>query len=89
MTSNYEIIPHFKAKIIHSNFNFIKLMAQPIPSDPFPSPPPTGGGGWLLSGFCHLVGLGGGDLSENLCPWVGQLSILLEAVNTILFSIPH
>ena len=35
-----------------------------------------------LSGFSHL-----GNLSENLCPEVGHLSILLEEVNIVHFSI--
>ena len=69
-------------------------MAQPIPSGPvppIPPPPPRagGGGGWHSLGICHLVGLSDGDLSENLCPGVEPLSILLEAVNAIPFSILH
>ena len=36
-----------------------------------------------------LPGLGGGELSENLCPGVRHLSILLDAVNVVLFSIFH
>ena len=39
--------------------------------------------------FVMLPGLGGGELSENLCPGVGHLSILLDAVNVVLFSIFH
>ena len=50
-------------------------MPQSIPSVP------------ISPGICHLVGHGGGDLSENLCLWVGRLSILLEAVNAVPFSI--
>ena len=37
-------------------------MAQSIPSVP------------IAPASCRLVGSGGGDLSENLCPWVGHLS---------------
>ena len=40
-----------------------------------------------LSGICHLVGPGSGDLSENLYPGVWHLSICLEEGNVILFSI--
>ena len=47
-------------------------------------PPP----GHLL-GICHLVGSGGGDLSENHFPGLAHLSILLEAVNVVPFSIFH
>ena len=36
-----------------------------------------------------LRGIGGGELSENLCPGVGHLSILLDAANVVLFSIFH
>ena len=67
-------------------FNFLcslasTVMAQLIPSVPIPPPYP---------GICHLVvGAGGGDLSENLCPGVGRLSVLLEAVNVAPFSIFH
>ena len=32
-----------------------------------------------------LPGLGGGELSENPCPGVGHLSILLDAVNVVFF----
>ena len=49
-------------------------------------PPPSPG---HLSGNCHLVGPGGEDLSENLCPGVGYLSILLEDVNVVPFSTLH
>ena len=52
-------------------------MAQLIPSMPIPP------------GICHLVGCGGGDLSENLYLGVGYLSILLEAINDVSFSIFH
>ena len=49
-------------------------------------PPPPG----HLSSICYLVGPGGRDLSENLCPGrVGHLSIFLEAVNAVPFSIFH
>ena len=47
-------------------------------------PPP----GYLLD-ICHLVGPGGGDLSENHFPGLVHLSILLEAVNVVPFSIFH
>ena len=40
-----------------------------------------------LFGLCHLVGPGCGDLSENLYLGVGYLSILLEEVNIVPFSI--
>lgn len=33
--------------------------------------------------------LAGGDLSENLCPQVGHLSIFLEAVDIVPFSTFH
>ena len=39
--------------------------------------------------FFYLVGPGGGDLSQNLCPGVGHLSILLDAVTVVPFSIFH
>ena len=54
-------------------------MAQSIPSVPTPVP-------GHLSGICHLVGPGGGVLSENLFTGVGYLSILLEEVNVVPFS---
>ena len=64
------------------------VMAHSIPSVPTPySPPPPPG---HLSGICHLVCLGGGDLSENLFPGVGYWSIpLLDAVNVFPFSTFH
>ena len=49
--------------------------AKSMPSVPMPP--------GHLSGICHLVGPGGGDLSENLCPGVRHLSILLEALFNI------
>ena len=53
-----------------------------------PPTPPLGH--LILSGICNLVGLAVGSLSENLCPGVGYLSILLEeAVNIVPFSIFH
>ena len=52
-------------------------MAQSIPSMLMPLPP--------TPGICHFVGQGGADLSENLCPGVGLLSIHLEAVNAVQF----
>ena len=52
-------------------------MAQLIPSMPIPL------------GICHLVGCGGGDLLENLFLGVAYLSIVLEAVNVVPFSIFH
>ena len=42
-----------------------------------------------LLGICHLVGPGGGDLSENHFPGLGHWSFLLEAVNVVSFSIFH
>ena len=58
--------------------NFKKLCTIMAPSIPkaCPSHP----------GICHLVGPSEGDLSENLCPGVGHLSILLEAVKVVPFS---
>ena len=56
-------------------------MARSIPS--VQTPPPPG----HLSGSCHLVCPGGGDLSQNLCLGVGRSSILPEAVNVVTFSI--
>ena len=50
-------------------------MAQSIPSVP------------ITPGSCHLRGPSGGDMSENLRPWVGHLSILLKAVYIAPFSI--
>ena len=50
-------------------------MAQSNPSVPIHPAPRH------LLGICHLVALGGGKLSEHLCPGLGHLSILLEAVN--------
>ena len=49
------------------------LMAQSTPSMLIPA----------FSGICHLVG----NLSENLCPGVEHLSVLLEAVNIVPFRI--
>ena len=62
----------------------LSIMAQSIPSVPIDPPPPP-----HLSGICHLVGSCGGGLSENLCPGVWHLSILLGAVNNnvVPFSI--
>ena len=56
-------------------------MAQSILSVPIPL--------GICRAFVVLPGLGGGELSENLCPGVGHLSILLDAVNVVLFSIFH
>ena len=42
-----------------------------------------------LSGIFHVVGPSGGDLSEPLFPGVGHLSILLEEVDVVPFSIFH
>ena len=53
-----------------------RIIAQAIPSVLIPPPPPG-----HLSGFSHL-----GNLSENLCPEVGHLSILLEEVNITPFQ---
>ena len=52
-------------------------MAQSIPSVP------------IVPGSCHLAGPSGGDMSENLRPWVGHLSILLKAVKIVPFSKFH
>ena len=60
----------------------VRIMAQSIPSVPTSVP-------GHLSGICHLVGPGGVDLSENLFPVVVLLSILLEEVNVVSFSILH
>ena len=57
-------------------------MAQSIPNVPIPPP-------GIFLGICYLVGPGGGDLSENLQPGVGHLSIFLEAVKVVPFSIFH
>ena len=43
----------------------------------------------ICRAFVMLPGLGGEELSENLCPGMGHLSILLDAVNVVLFSIFH
>ena len=56
-------------------FRFSFVMAQSILS--------------ICRAFVMLPGLSGGELSENLCPGVGNLSILLDAVNVVLFSIFH
>ena len=54
-------------------------MAQSIPSVPIPSPR-----------ICHLIGVPAvGNLSQNFCPGVGHLSILLEAFNDVPFLIFH
>ena len=59
------------------------LVAQTIPSVPIPPP-------GHLSGICHLVGFPAvGNLSQNFCPGVGHLSILLEALNVVPFLIFH
>ena len=47
--------------------------------------PPLG----ICWAFVMLPGIGGGELSENLCPGLGHLSILLDAVNVVIFSIFH
>ena len=60
-----------------------KVIAHSIPTVPLHPPPGH------LSGSCHLVCPGGGDLSENLCLGVGRSSILLEAVKVVPFSIFH
>ena len=41
------------------------------------------------TGICHLVGPDVGNLSDSLCPGVGHLSVLLEALKVIPFSIFH
>ena len=55
----------------------LQFMAQSISSVLIPP--------GYLSGICRLVGPCGGDLSENLSPGVGHLSILLEEVNVVPF----
>ena len=62
----------------------LSIMAQSIPSVPIHPPPPRicrASVTWSVPAV--------GDLSENLCPGVGHLSILLEAVNNnvVPFSI--
>ena len=52
-----------------------RIIAQAIPSVLIPPHPGH------FSGFSHL-----GNLSENLCPEVGHLSILLEEVNIAPFQ---
>ena len=92
MTSNYDIYLIFKPKLSIQTLILLRLWLSQCQVPHFPQSPPRrgrGGGGGHLLGICHLVSFGGGDLSENLCPGVGHLSILLEAVNTIPFSILH
>ena len=60
----------------------VRIMLSQFQECPSPSP-------GHLSGNFHLVGPGGEDLSENLCPGVGYLSILLEDVNVVPFSTLH
>ena len=73
--------PHYSEHILPVNWPFVisklhcrRIMAQYIPSVLIPP--------GHLSGFSHL-----GNLSENLCPEVGHLSIILEEVNIVHFSI--
>ena len=56
-------------------------MVQSIPGVPFPP------GIRQMSVTLSVPAVG--NLSENLCPGVGHLSILLEAVNIVPFSIFH
>ena len=66
----------------------LSIMAQSIPSVPSTPPPPS-------PRICRALAFvtwsvpAVGDLSENLCPGVGHLSVLLEAVNNnvVPFSI--
>ena len=60
-------------------FPVIMNNAQSIPSVPFPHP----------RAFVILSVPAVGDLSENLCPRVGHLSILPEVVYILPFSIFH
>ena len=62
----------------------LSIMAQSIPSGPIPPPPPR-----ICRAFVTWSVPAVGDLSENLCPGVWHLSILLEAVNNnvVPFSI--
>ena len=60
----------------------LSIMAQAIPSVIFPHP-------GLCQALVTLSVLGVGNLSENLYPGVRHLSILLEAVNLVPFSIVH
>ena len=75
--------PRYSEHIVPVTWPFVisklhcrRIIAQAIPSVLIP-PPPHG----HLSGFSHL-----GNLSENLCPEVGHLSILLEEVNIAPFQ---
>ena len=62
-------------------FRFSFVMTQSILSVSIPL--------GICRAFVMLPGLGGEELSENLCPGMGHLSILLDAVNVVLFSIFH
>ena len=64
--------------------NVERIMAQSIPSMAIPLP-------GICQVFVILMVLAVGNLLENLCrkPRVEHLSILLEAVNIIPFSIFH
>ena len=66
----------------------LSIMAQSIPSVPIHPPPlPPHLSGILAFVTWSVPAVG--DLSENLCPGVGHLSVLLEAVNNnvVPFSI--
>ena len=66
-------------------------MAQPMPSGSFPPIPPRGGGIVILSvlvvGICQKTSAQGWGICKKTSARGGHLSILLEAVNAIPFSI--
>ena len=67
---------------IWNNLVLLSIMAQVIQSVILPHP-------GLCQALVTLSVLTVGNLSENLCLGVGHLSILLEAVNLVPFSIVH
>ena len=67
-----------KVRVRADTSKHVRIMAQSIPSVPIPP-----------GAFVFLSVPAVGNLSENLFPGVGLLSILLEEVNVVSFLILH
>ena len=69
----------------HISVNYFKsLWLSKFQASPSPPPPPG-----ICQAFVVLSVLAVGNFLENLCPGLGLLSNLLEAVNVVPFAIFH
>ena len=81
MSQNFSITMFFEEPFYTPN-NIVTGSVNPKSTH---SPSPLG----ICQAFVILPVLAEGNLSETLCPGMGHLSILLEAVNVIPFSMFH